>query len=326
LRIGAEEELMDTRNLGRSGLKVSVVGLGCNNFGMRCDLEASRAVIDTALGQGITLLDTADVYGAGKSEEIIGEVLGARRKDVVLATKFAMTGFNAPVRGDRRYVIEACEASLKRLKTDWIDLYQIHRPDPSTPIEETVRALDDLVRAGKVRYLGVSNFAGWQIADAQWTAKSLGLNGFISHQDEYSLVVRDIEKEVLPAAKAHGLGLLPFFPLASGLLTGKYRQGAAAPEGTRLANAFMGARYLTEGNFEVVERLEPWAHERGRSLLDLAFAWLLTTPELGSVIAGATAPGQVEANVAAASWTLTADEAQQVRALFSPPAPVAAAA
>ena len=318
---------METRNLGRSGLKVSVVGLGCNNFGMRCDLEASRQIIDKALEQGINLLDTADIYGGpgrfGQSEEIIGQVLGARRKDVVLATKFAMTGFNAPVRTDRRYVVEACEASLKRLKTDWIDLYQVHRPDPSTPIEETIRALDDLIRGGKVRYVGLSNFAAWQIADAQWTARSLGLNGFISHQDEYSLVVREIEKEVLPAAKAHGLGLLPYFPLASGLLTGKYRRGAAAPEGARLANAWAGDRYLTDANFAVVERLEPWARERNHSMLDLAFAWLLATPELGSVIAGATSTAQIEANVAAAAWTLSAEEAQQVRALLSPPPPSA---
>lgn len=308
---------MQMRNVGRSGLKVSAVGLGTNNFGMRCDLEASRKVIDKALEVGINLLDTADVYGAGKSEEIIGEVLGARRKDVVIATKFAMTGFNAPARADRSYVIAACEASLKRLKTDWIDLYQIHRPDPSTPIEETIRALDDLVRAGKVRYLGVSNFAGWQISDAQWTARTLGLNGFVSHQDEYSLVVRDIEKEVLPAAKAHGLGLLPFFPLASGLLTGKYQRGQAAPAGTRLA-AFLGDRYLTEPNFDIVERLEPFARERNRSLLDLAFSWLLSKPELSSVIAGATKPEQVEANAAAAEWVLSAEEAAEVGRLLDP--------
>ncbi len=309
---------METRNLGSSGLKVSVVGLGCNNFGMRCDLEASRGVIDKALEQGITLLDTADVYGAGKSEEIIGEVLGERRKDVVLATKFAMTGFNAPVRTDRRYVIEACEASLRRLKTDWIDLYQIHRPDPTTPIEETILALDDLIRAGKVRYVGVSNFAGWQIADAQWTARTLGVNRFISHQDEYSLVVRDIEKEVIPAAKAHGLGLLPFFPLASGLLTGKYQRTATPPEGTRLSTAFMGDRYLTPANFDVVERVEPFAREHNHSLLDLAFGWLLTHPNLSSVIAGATSPDQVEANVTAASWSLTADETAEVNQLLNP--------
>ena len=216
-------------------------------------------------------------------------------------------------------MIAACEASLKRLKTDFIDLYQIHRPDPSTPIEETARALDDLIASGKVRYIGVSNFAGWQIADAQWTARSLGLNRFISHQDEYSLVVRDIEKEVMPAATAHGLGLLPFFPLASGLLTGKYRRGQTAPEGSRLSSAFMGDRYLTPANFDVVERVEPFARERNHGLLDLAFAWLLSKPQLSSVIAGATAPAQVEANVAAAGWTLSADEAAEVGKLLDPP-------
>ncbi len=311
---------METRNVGASGLKVSSVGLGCNNFGGRCDLEASRAVIDKALDQGVTLLDTADVYGGsfGKSEEVMGEVLGARRKDVVLATKFAMTGFNAPIRTDRRYVIDACEASLKRLKTDWIDLYQVHRPDPATPIEETMRALDDLVTAGKVRYLGCSNFAGWQIADAQWTAKTVGANPFISHQDEYSLVMRDIEKDVIPAGKAHGLGLLPFFPLASGLLTGKYQRSETPPEGTRLASAWMGSRYLTPANFDIVERLEPFARERNRSLLDLAFAWLLSHHNLPSVIAGATSAAQVEANVAAAGWRLSADEVAEVETLLNP--------
>ncbi len=311
---------METRNVGASGLKVSVVGLGCNNFGMRCDLEASRLVIDKAIEQGITLFDTADVYGSpfGKSEEVIGEVLGARRKDIVLATKFGMTGFTSPVRVDRRYVVEACEASLKRLKTDWIDLYQVHRPDPGTPIEETMRALDDLVTAGKVRYIGCSNFAGWQIADAQWTAKTLGMNHFISHQDEYSLVVRDIETEVIPAGKAHGLGLLPFFPLASGLLTGKYQRSETPPEGTRLANAWMGNRYLTPGNFDVVERLEPFARERNRSLLELAFAWLLSHHNLPSVIAGATSANQVAANVSAADWKLTPDEATEVEKLLNP--------
>ena len=312
---------METRNLGQSGLKVSAVGLGCNNFGMRCDLEASRAVIDKALEIGVTLLDTADVYGNGQSEEIIGQVLGKRRKDVVLATKFAMTGFNAPVRADRRYAIDACEASLKRLKTDYIDLYQVHRPDADTPIDETLRALDDLIKAGKVRYIGCSNFAGWQIADAAWTSKTLGLHRFISHQDEYSLVVRDIDKDVIPAAKAHGLGLLPFFPLASGLLTGKYKRGAAAPDGTRLAHAFMGNRYLTDANFEVVEKLEPFAKARNRSLLELAFAWLLSKPNLGSVIAGATSPEQVTANAAAAEWKLTAEEAAEVEAILNPAPP-----
>ena len=311
---------MQTRNLGKSGLKVSVVGLGCNNFGMRCDLEASRAVVDKALELGVTLLDTADVYGNGQSEEILGKVLNGRRKDVVLATKFAMTGFNAPVRADRRYVISACEASLKRLNTDFIDLYQVHRPDPSTPIEETMRALDDLVTAGKVRYLGCSNFAGWQIADAAWTARTSGYAPFISHQDEYSLVVRDIEKEVIPAAKAHGLGLLPYFPLASGLLTGKYRREGAPPEGTRLANAFMGNRYLTPANFDVVEKLEPFARERNHALLDLAFGWLLSHDHLSSVIAGATTAQQVEANVAAAGWKLTDEEADEVGKLLEPPA------
>lgn len=300
------------RNLGPSGLRVSVVGLGCNNFGGRIDLAASRAVVHKALDVGITLLDTADVYGErGGSETALGEILGVRRKDIVLATKFGMA-MDADGRlkgGARRYIISAVEASLKRLKTDWIDLYQLHQPDPLTPIEETLATLDDLVRAGKVRYVGCSNLAGWQVATAQWTSKSAHMTSFISCQDEYSLVVRDIERELIPAAKHYGLGLLPYFPLASGLLTGKYKRNAALPADARLTKTQrLADRYLTDANWAIAEKLDDFARARGKTLLELAFSWLAARDPVTSVIAGATKPEQVEQNVRAASWALTADD------------------
>src|SRR5256885_295937 len=228
--------IMNLRNLGKSGLRVSLVGLGCNNFGQRMDLESSTKVIHKALDCGITLFDTADVYGGrGGSETVLGQVLGERRKDIVLASKFGMPMDEGEKKGaSRRYIMAAVEASLRRLKTDWIDLYQVHRADPLTPIEETLRALDDLVRAGKVRYVGCSNYAPVQFVEAQWAARHFGLNAFISCQDEYSLLRRNLDKEALPAMQRYGLGLLPYFPLASGLLTGKHRRGAAAA-GSRLS-------------------------------------------------------------------------------------------
>jgi aryl-alcohol dehydrogenase-like predicted oxidoreductase len=223
---------MEQRRLGTSGLKVSAIGLGCNNFGMRISIEETQTVVDAALDNGITFFDTADVYGGTKSEEFLGAALKGKRDKAVVATKFAM-GENAG--GSRRYIVSAVEASLKRLGTDRIDLYQMHRPDPETPIDETLRALDDLVRDGKVLYLGNSNFSGWQIADADWTSKTQGLERFVSAQNNYSLLERNVEREVLPACEQFGLGFLPFFPLASGLLSGKYSRGEAPPEGTRLA-------------------------------------------------------------------------------------------
>jgi aryl-alcohol dehydrogenase-like predicted oxidoreductase len=299
---------MKQRQLGNSGLQVSVVGLGCNNFGWRIDVEASRKVVDAALERGITLLDTADIYGnLGGSEEALGQILGDRRKDIILASKFgmAMDKEDRLKGASRRYIMHAVEGSLKRLKTDWIDLYQVHRPDPLTPIEETLRALDDLVRQGKVRYIGCSNYAAWQMVEAAWTARDRNLNAFISCQDEYSLVVRDIERELVPAIQSYGLGLLPFFPLASGLLSGKYKRNAL-PEGTRLAAvAGLAQRYLTEDNWRKAETLEAFAKERGHTLLDLAFAWLLARPKVASVIAGATTAAQVEQNIAAAEWELS---------------------
>lgn len=298
---------LKTRALGRSGLRVSEVGLGCNNFGGRIGLEETRAVVDAALEAGITLFDTADVYGnRGGSETLLGEVLGARRKDIVLATKFGhvMNEEGALKGGARRYIITAIEASLTRLKTDWIDLYQLHRPDPNTPIEETLRALDDLVRAGKVRYIGASNLAAWQLVEADWTSRAGNLTRFISHQDGYSLLNREIETELLPVAQSYGIGLLPFFPLANGLLTGKYKRGEAVPVGTRLAGVGARAdRLLTETNLTKLERLEGFAAQQGHTLLELAFSWLLAKGA-ASVIAGATKPEQVRANAQAAAWVL----------------------
>ena len=307
---------MKQRRLGPSGLQVSVAGLGCNNFGMRIDLEASRKVVHKALDLGITLLDTADIYGnRGGSEEMIGQILGDRRKDVVLATKFAMPMNDAEtLKGaSRRYIMRAVEDSLRRLRTDWIDLYQQHRPDPLTPIEETLRALDDLVRQGKVRYIGCSNLPAWQVVEAQWTAKHHDLNAFVSCQDEYSLVVRDIEKDLVPAMQSYGLGLLPFFPLASGLLTGKYKRNAPLPEGTRFASAQRYVdRYMTEANWPVVERLQDFAAKNRRTMLELAFSWLAARPTVSSVIAGATKPEQVEQNVKAVDWALTPEEIAEI--------------
>jgi len=312
---------MRYRRLGTSGLVVSVVGLGCNNFGRKLDADGTRAVVAAALDHGINFFDTADIYGTphGASEELLGAALKGRRDDVIVATKFGndMGGANGPdwgARGSRRYLVRAVEASLCRLGTDYLDLYQIHQPDPDTPIDETLSTLDSLVRAGKVRYLGNSNFAGWQIADAAWTAKAGHLTPFVSAQNQYSLLVRDVETEVIPACQRYGLGLLPFFPLASGLLTGKYRRGEAAPPGTRLA----GDRYadrLASAPWDKVEALESFAKTRGLSLLDVAIGGLAAKPAVASVIAGATTPEQVAANVAAARWIPTPEDLAELDAI-----------
>lgn len=303
---------MKQRNLGKSGLAVSVVGLGCNNFGDRTDPEASRKVIHKALDLGITLFDTADIYGKfGGSENSLGQFLGDRRKDIVLATKFGMPMDKAETMkgASRRYIMAAADASLRRLKTDWIDLYQIHRPDPLTPIDETLRALDDLVRQGKIRYIGCSNFAAWQVVEAQWTSRHLGLNAFVSCQDEYSLLKRELERDLAPAMQAYGLGLLPYFPLASGLLTGKYKRNASMPDGTRFGNnQQLADRYLTDANWVIVERLDKFCLERGHSLLELAFSWLAANPLVSSIIAGATKPEQLDLNLRAVDWALTAED------------------
>lgn len=300
---------MQKRQLGNSGPEVSLVGLGGNNFGGRIDLAASRLVIDKALELGVTLIDTADVYGnKGGSEEVLGNVLGPRRKNVVLATKFALPMDNSgTLRGaSRRYIGHAIDASLRRLKTEWIDLYQLHRPDPSTPIEETLRALGDLVKAGKVRAIGCSNLSAKQLEQAQAAARAHGLVSFICCQDEYSLLERDLEKDRAPVMRRYGLGLLPYFPLASGLLSGKYRSGAPLPPGSRLAgDPPRGGGVLNARNWRLVEALAAFAAARGYSLLELAMGWLASRPLVSSIIAGATRPEQVEQNVAAIGRTLS---------------------
>jgi aryl-alcohol dehydrogenase-like predicted oxidoreductase len=307
---------MEIRNLGGSGLRVSAVGMGCNNFGARADLETSRKVIHKAIDLGITLFDTADIYAdMGGSETVLGEVLGDRRKDIVLATKFSkpMSTDGTKQGASRRYIVSAVEASLKRLKTDYIDLYQQHDYDPLTPIDETLRALDDLIRQGKVRYIGNSNFPAWRIAEAEYAARAMNVSRFVSCQDEYSLVVRDIEKDLLPCAREYKLGLLPFFPLASGLLTGKYRRGEAAPGDSRLGRVQrLHDRYVTPRNEEIVEGLRAFAELRGHSLLELAFSWLAARPQVASVIAGATRVEQVEQNVQAIGWRLSAEDIAEI--------------
>jgi hypothetical protein len=311
---------MQLRNLGVSGLKVSIIGLGCNNFGMRIDRAQTRMVVDAALDCGVNFFDTADIYGGSKSEVFLGDALKGRRDKAVLATKFANPmGEGAYLRGGaRRYIVKAVEDSLKRLNTDHIDLYQMHVPDADTPIDETLRALDDLVRSGKVLYIGNSNFSGWQIADADWTARAGGLERFVSAQNNFSLLERGVEREILPACERFGLGLLPFFPLASGFLTGKYQRGEPPRQGTRLAAwGARGAAALSDRNFDRLEALEAWAEQRGRRILDLAFAWLLGHPAVSSVIAGATTPEQVQANARCAEWILTPEEVVEVRALIS---------
>jgi aryl-alcohol dehydrogenase-like predicted oxidoreductase len=307
---------MEQRRVGNSGLRVSLLGLGCNNFGLRIDADQSRAVIHKALDVGITLFDTADVYGnRGGSETCLGQCLGARRKDVVIATKFGspMDDSGGREGGSRRYIMRAVEESLARLKTDWIDLYQLHRPDPLTPLEETLRALDDLVRQGKVRYLGCSSTPAWRLVDMHWTARHHALQPLVACELEYSVLVRDAEHEHVPAMRTHGLGLLPYYPLASGLLSGKYRRGAPLPEGARITRGERYAnRFLTDTNWARVEALEAFARARDHSLLDAAFGWLAAQPVVPSVIAGATSPEQVVMNARAIGWTLDAADLAEI--------------
>jgi aryl-alcohol dehydrogenase-like predicted oxidoreductase len=314
---------MRYRSLGNSGLVVSVVGLGCNNFGRRLDTGGTRAVVDAALEVGITLLDTAESYGgAGRSEEILGEVLAGRRDQVVLATKFGGGGDMgygpaAGAKGGRSYIMRAVEQSLRRLRTDYIDLYQIHKPDPATPIEETLGALSDLVAHGKVRYIGHSNFSGWQLAEAACVARELATPPFISAQNHWSLLERGSEAEVVPAALHYGLGVLPYYPLANGLLTGKVRRGQAPPEGSRLAGRH---DYITDHKLDLVEALIDWAQPRGVTVLDVAVGGLAAQPGCTSVIAGATSPEQVKANAAAGSWIPSADELADLNRIVPGPA------
>ncbi|HTW21864.1 MAG TPA: aldo/keto reductase [Mycobacteriales bacterium] len=306
---------MRLRRLGESGLVVSVVGLGCNNFGRRIDLEQTKAVVRAALDAGVTLFDTADTYG--QSEDFLAEALGSERENVVVATKFGMSmngalGPDWDARGSRRYIRKAVESSLRRLKTDWIDLYQFHVPDPKTPIAETLAALHELVLEGKVRYVGCSNFAGWQVADADWIARTSGLTPFISAQNHYSLIERAIENGLVPACRRFGLGVLPYFPLANGLLTGKYRRGEAAPDGTRLATR---DGWLTDDRFDQVEAIQRYADERNLSMLDVAIGGLAAQPAVSSVIAGATKPEQVVANAAAGAWVPSEEDLEALNLL-----------
>jgi aryl-alcohol dehydrogenase-like predicted oxidoreductase len=303
---------------------VSVVGLGCNNFGLRLDVDGTRAVVDAAIDVGITLFDTADMYGGGGgSETALGEVLGKRRDQIVLATKFGHHGVDmgygpaAGSKGGRSYIRRAVEASLGRLRTDYIDLYQVHMPDPETPIEETIMALDELVTEGKVRYIGHSNFAGWQIADAAHIAAKLGRVPFISAQNHWSLLERDAEAEVVPAAQQFGLGVLPFFPLANGLLTGKVRRGQEPPGSSRLASR---AGYITAAKLDKVEALITWAQAHGVTVLDVAIGALAALPGCSSVIAGAMSSEQVKANSAAGEWIPAAAELAEIDQILSPPA------
>ena len=306
---------MQFRSLGHSGLRVSAVGLGCNNFGARIDTDAAQSVVDAAIDLGINLFDTSDSYGGrGGSEMALGEALGAQRKDIVLATKFGspMDDAGRLMGASRRYVMQAVEASLKRLRTDWIDLYQLHRPDPHTPLDETLRAIDDLVRQGKVRYFGLSNHPAWQALDAVWIAATKNLSPPVSCQDEFSLLMRAHERELIPMLKAKGLALLPYFPLAGGLLTGKYRRGEQTPAGARLSSGGSRNRFMTEENWRKLDALRDFAQPRGRSLLELSFAWLLANPAVSSVIAGATSREQLSANVKAAEWTLSPQDLSEL--------------
>lgn len=314
---GHRGEHVEYRNLGNSGLEVSVVGIGTNNFGGRLDAAQSAVVVNQALDEGINLFDTADVYGNQQSEAFLGAALQGKRHQAVIATKFGQRTGEGPMEmgGSRHYIMRAVEASLRRLQTDYIDLLQIHIPDPKTPHEETLRALDDLVRDGKVRYIGHSNYSGWQIAHNDWIARTTGSTPFVSAQNEYNLLNRAIEREVIPALQHFGLSLLPFFPLASGLLTGKYRRGEPGPEGARLSSGPMAPRWIKDENFDVVEPLVAFAEQRGHTMLELAMAWLTSKPYVASVIAGATKAEQVTANANAVGWKLTAEEMAEVNEL-----------
>jgi len=316
---------MRYRSLGESGLQVSVVGLGCNNFGSRLDVDGTRAVVDAAIDAGITLLDTSDTYGpGGGSERALGEVLAGRRDQVVLATKFGNQnndmgyGPAAGAKGGRAYIRRAVTESLRRLRTDHIDLYQLHTPDPVTPVEETIAALHELVAEGKVRYLGHSNFSGWQLADAAHLAAHNSRTPFVSAQNHWSLLERNAEADVVPAARHFGLGVLPYFPLANGLLTGKVRQGQAIPGGTRLAGR---ESYVTSEKLAKVEALITWAQAHGVTILDVAMAALAAQPGCSSVIAGATTSEQVKANAATAEWIPSAEELAEIDRIVPPPVP-----
>jgi aryl-alcohol dehydrogenase-like predicted oxidoreductase len=305
---------LETRPIGGGALQATVVGLGCNNFGRRVDAEGAARIVHAALEEGITFFDTADIYGGGQSEEMLGAALKGRREDVVIASKFGHVSGGPDRGGSRGWIRIAIENSLRRLDTDWIDLYQLHTPDPLTPIEETLETLTELVSEGKIRCAGSSNLAGWQIADADWMARTRGLTRFVTAQNEYSLLNRAIENGVVPACAHFDVALIPYSPLANGLLTGKHRRGQPPVPGTRLATA-PGAnpsRWLTDANFDIVEALEAFARERGISILDVAIGGLAAQPQVVSVIAGATSPEQVRANAQAGRWRPSADDLEEL--------------
>lgn len=315
---------MEYRQLGRSGLQVSAIGLGTNTFGdmmkRAVSPEEAAAIVDRALSLGVNFIDTADVYSRGKSEDYIGRAIAGRRRDVIIGTKFRSPMGQGPNQqgASRGYLFKAVEDSLRRLDTDYIDVYQVHRPDSTTPIEETMRALDDLVRSGKVRYVGTSNFPGWQLVEAQWVAKSEHLTPIISEQPQYNLMARGVEAEVIPACLRYGIGLIPWGPLAGGFLSGKYHRGEPPPSGTRLGGSPMAQRVLNDRNFDFVECLQSFAAERGHNVRELAVAWLLSRPVVSTVIIGATNPDQVDENVQAAEWKLTEEDLKAIDEIKRP--------
>jgi aryl-alcohol dehydrogenase-like predicted oxidoreductase len=313
---------MEMRSIGNTDLKASIIGLGCNNFGMTIDLEATRAVLNTAFEVGINFFDTADMYGGTKSETFIGEILGPHRKEIVLATKFGGIAKNSKTGerwGAKEYITKCIDASLKRLQTDYIDLYQMHYPDPNTPVEETLGILNDLVKQGKVRAIGHSNFTGAQIDESAAQAKAKSTAAFVTAQNEWSLLNRAAEQDVIPACDRQQVGQLPYFPIANGLLSGKYRRGEALPPGSRLDKLDFFKSWANDDNFNKIEKLEAFAKSRSRSLLELAMSWLASQPCVTSVIAGATKSEQVRSNAAAASWRLSAAELAEVNALVPIP-------
>lgn len=308
---------MNYRQLGKSGLQISEIGLGTNNFGRRLDAEGTAKVLDQALEDGITFIDTANVYGGGLSETYIGQAIKGKRDQYTLATKVAMKMGDGPnqIGASRQHILTEVENSLKRLQTDYIDLYQIHRADPNTPIEETLQTLDQLVSQGKVRYIGCSNYQSWQVCEAIWTSRTHSLVPFSTVQPHYSMLNRDVEKELVPFCKTYGIGILPYFPLANGFLTGKYKRGQQAPDGSRLSENDRGM--FTDKNFDIIESLEKFAQEREHTLLELAFAWLLANPCVCSVIAGATKPEQITANAKASGWQLSDDEMAEIDGILN---------
>lgn len=306
---------MNPRRIG--SLQVSTIGLGCNNFGPRLDAARTADVVSAAIDAGVTFFDTATLYGSGKSEEFLGRAVGSRRSQVIISTKFGYPGETDGADGSPAYIRKAAEASLKRLRTDYIDLYFLHRPDPKTPIADTLGALNELVKAGKVREIGCSDFSVAQIEEAEAASAANGFARFVSVQNEYSLFVRDPEKGVLQECEKRGLGFLPYFPLANGLLTGKYRKGKPWPTGTRISNEKKKADEVTDAKLDVVEKLARFAESRGHTMLEVAFAWLLAHKAVSSVIAGATSPEQIRANAAAAAWELGANDLQEIDRLLS---------